>query len=164
MIHCSKGDSYCVGHVTTDVITYNRLLHNFALKAILLSIGYNLKNPADAIIGHIHYRSRLFWRIFSFYRCDFIISHPKEILLPCLTRKTVHPIITHYMSFSRCHTERRIGRYYFNNIINSLNQILMHSIWNATIGMNPFPTQQQTVGTLAINNEESGRKSLTANG
>ena len=133
------------------------------LKAILSSIGYNLQNLADTTIGHIPHWSRLFRRISWLFWCNFVISHSKEILLPCLTRKTIHPIITHYMGFGRCHTEWWIGWYYLNSIVNPLNQALMHSKWNVTIGMYPIPTQQQTIWTFAINNEESSGKSLTAN-
>ena len=54
MNYCSKGDSYRVGHVTTDASNLQTGFYIFfALKAILPSIGYNLENPADIIIGHI---------------------------------------------------------------------------------------------------------------
>ena len=142
--------------------TCNRLLYIFALKAILLSIGYNLQNPADAIIGHIFHWSRLIWRIFSLYWCDFIISHPKEILLPCLTRKTSHPFIAPCMSLCWCNVERGIGKNDFNNIADPLYKTLMLSRWYATVGMNLVPSQQQTIWPFAINNKESGRKGLTA--
>ena len=53
MIYCSKGDSYRVGHITTDASNLRIGFHIFfALKAILPSIGYNLQNPADTTIGH----------------------------------------------------------------------------------------------------------------
>jgi len=42
MIYCSKGDSYRVGHVTTDASDLQIGFYIFfVLKAILLSIGYN---------------------------------------------------------------------------------------------------------------------------
>ena len=96
-------------------LTYNRLHTFFALKAILLSI------PTDVTTGHVPHRSRHIWRTPILRWCYFIIRHSKEILLPRLTRKAIHVVITYYVSFSRCHTERRISRYYFNNIINLLN-------------------------------------------
>ena len=44
MIYCSKGDSYRVGHVTTDASDSQIGFHIFfALNAILSSIGYNLQ-------------------------------------------------------------------------------------------------------------------------
>ena len=53
MIYYSKGDSYRVGHVTTDAFNLQIGFYIFfALKAILPSIGYNLQNPADTTIGH----------------------------------------------------------------------------------------------------------------
>jgi len=53
MIYCSKGDSYRVGHVTTDAPDLQIGFYIFfALKAILSNIGYNLQNPADTTIGH----------------------------------------------------------------------------------------------------------------
>ena len=54
MIYCSKGDTYRVGHVTTDASDLQIGFYIFfALKAILHSIGYNLQNLADTTIGHI---------------------------------------------------------------------------------------------------------------
>ena len=54
MIYCSKGDSFHVGHVTTDAPDLQIGFYIFfALKAILSSIGYNSKNSADTTIGHI---------------------------------------------------------------------------------------------------------------
>ena len=54
MIYCSKGDSYRVGHVTTDASDLQISFYIFfALKATPPSIGYNSKNLADIIIGHI---------------------------------------------------------------------------------------------------------------
>ena len=54
MIYCSKGDSYRVGHVTTDALNLQSAFTKFsALKVIPPSIGYNSKNTADIIIGHI---------------------------------------------------------------------------------------------------------------
>ena len=48
------GESYRVGHVTTDASDLQIGFYIFfALKAIPPSIGYNLKNPADIIIGYI---------------------------------------------------------------------------------------------------------------
>ena len=54
MIYCSMGDLYRVGHVTTDASNLQIGFYIFfALKAIPPSIGYNSKNLADIIIGHI---------------------------------------------------------------------------------------------------------------
>ena len=54
MISCSKGDSYHIGHVTTDASNLQIGFYIFfALKVIPPSIGYNSKNTADIIIGHI---------------------------------------------------------------------------------------------------------------
>jgi len=54
MIYCSKGDSYRIGHITTDASNLRIGFYIFfALKAILPDIGYNLQNSADTTIGHI---------------------------------------------------------------------------------------------------------------
>jgi hypothetical protein len=53
---------------------------------------------------------------------------------------------------------------YRNLIVDPLNQELVQSRGNATIGMNPIATKNNTIVTLHLDDEECDSKKLALNG
>ena len=138
--YCSNGDVYHIGHILTDVFKLQSALHIFRTRGDTRHIGYNLF--ISQYQNWLFLPSlRIIQRITCLYWCKFIICHFQEILLPDLTKKATHVFITYYVSFSRCNTEW-IDRHYLKRIINTLYKTLMHSGWNATVGMDPISSQE----------------------
>jgi hypothetical protein len=53
---------------------------------------------------------------------------------------------------------------YLNLVVDPLNQELMQSRENATIGVNPIAAKNNTIVTLHLDDEESGSKRFAPNG
>jgi hypothetical protein len=53
---------------------------------------------------------------------------------------------------------------YLNLVIDPLNQELVQSSGNATIGVNPITTKNNTIVTLHLDDEECGSKTFAPNG
>jgi hypothetical protein len=49
---------------------------------------------------------------------------------------------------------------YFNVIIYPLNKLLVHGRWDAAVGMNPVPSKQQAISSLALNDKEGREQSF----
>jgi hypothetical protein len=49
---------------------------------------------------------------------------------------------------------------YLNVIIYPLNELLMHGRWDAAIGMDPIPSEQQAISSFAFNDQEGREQSL----